>query len=358
MQQTWPPSSPTRTTAHEMPHPDRSGALLEGLGLDWTLALLSTVFVGGLYLDGWAHNHGRVDDSFFTPWHGFFYGGFGLLALVLAVTLVRRYRHGLPLIPTGYRLTLAGMLIFAAGGLGDFVWHTLFGIEEDLEALFSPTHLALGVGLALVVSGPLRAAWARPGRRGNWYRLGPALLSTTLLLSAFTFFLMFAHPVTVMIGSRRHLYFSTDVGQMAGLLGLLVMAGLLVGHAYLLLVRWHLPPGGLTLVWGLNTAGMTWIIYEERTQFWLAGAMLAATVLVEGLAWILRPSPARPVALRTWGFAGPMVLYAAYWAALLSTDGTRWAIHLWAGSVVLGGLTGWLLSFLLIPPSIPTEVDG
>jgi hypothetical protein len=49
---------------------------------------LATVFLGGLYLDGWAHQHGRVDASFFTPWHAFFYSGFLLAALLLAVMLV------------------------------------------------------------------------------------------------------------------------------------------------------------------------------------------------------------------------------------------------------------------------------
>jgi len=31
-----------------------------GAGLDWAMAVLSTGFVGGLFLDGWAHTHGTV----------------------------------------------------------------------------------------------------------------------------------------------------------------------------------------------------------------------------------------------------------------------------------------------------------
>ncbi len=351
MQRTWTavPSGQTR--------PSTAWALGD-LAFDWLMAALSLVFAGGLYLDGWAHNHGQVDDSFFTPWHAFFYGGFALVVLALLARMAHNRRQGRAAIPRGYGLTLVGSLAFAAGGLGDLLWHSLFGIEEELEALFSPTHLTLGVGLALVVSGPLRAAWARPGRQGNLRTLGPALLSTTLLLSAFTFFLMFAHPVAVMIGGRSHLYFATEVGQMAGLLGLMTTAGLLVGHAYLLFLRWEVPPGGLTLVWGLNTLAMTGLIYEDAAQLWLGGAWLGATALAEGLARLLRPSPARPLALRIWGFAAPVLLYAAYWAALLATDGTRWAVHLWTGSVVLSGLTGWLLSFLVVPPRPPADATA
>ena len=38
------------------------------------MALISCAIVFGLYIDGWAHNHGFVDDSFFTPWHAVLYG--------------------------------------------------------------------------------------------------------------------------------------------------------------------------------------------------------------------------------------------------------------------------------------------
>jgi hypothetical protein len=29
----------------------------------------------GLFLDGWAHSHGKPE-SFFSPWHGVLYSGF------------------------------------------------------------------------------------------------------------------------------------------------------------------------------------------------------------------------------------------------------------------------------------------
>jgi hypothetical protein len=38
-------------------------------------------------------------------------------------------------------------------------WHLVFGIETDVAALLSPTHLLLATGAALIVAGPLRAAW-------------------------------------------------------------------------------------------------------------------------------------------------------------------------------------------------------
>ena len=61
------------------------------IGFDWAMAILSAAFVGGVFLDGWAHTHGRVDQSFFTPWHAVFYAGYAATASVLAVSLLRNH---------------------------------------------------------------------------------------------------------------------------------------------------------------------------------------------------------------------------------------------------------------------------
>ena len=63
--------------------------------------------------------------------------------------------------PPGYELAIVGVLIFMAGGVGDMIWHEIFGIEIGVEALLSPTHLILAVGMTLIISGPFRAGWRR-----------------------------------------------------------------------------------------------------------------------------------------------------------------------------------------------------
>lgn len=331
-----------------------------GLRFDWLMALLSLVFVGGLYLDGWAHNHGRVDQSFFTPWHAFFYGGFLLTALALTGGVLLNWRRGFALadaIPTGYRSSLAALFVFAAGGVGDLAWHNAFGIEEDVEALFSPTHLLLGIGLALIVTGPLRSAWhSRQPARG-WRSLGPALLSLSLFISVLTFFLLYAHPVTQVVAGAHHRHYTSDLGIVAGMMGLISTTAVLLGPVLLALRRWHLPPGSLTLVWGLNTLGMTAMDYEFRHQLWMGGAMLAAALLCDGLLLRLRPAIDRPDRLRLFAFAAPVLLFGAYFAALMATEGTRWSIHLWAGSIFITGIVGLLLSYLLAPPPLPAEIE-
>lgn len=317
---------------------ESSRVKISGLSFDWLMVLLSLAFVGGLYLDGWAHNHGRVDQSFFTPWHAFLYVGFLLTAAA---------------IPDGYRSSVAGLFVFGAGGVGDLAWHTAFGIEEDIEALFSPTHLLLGIGMMLIVTGPLSAGWMDGGRNGRWRTIGPALLSASLLISILTFFMLFGHPVTQVIAGNSHRHYQNDVGIVAGMLGLLITSGQMIGVVLLLLRRWQLPFGSLTLIWGLNTLAMTIIDYEVAHQLWLGGGMLAGAILSDLLLLWLRPSVEGLGRLRLIAIAGPMLLIGGYFAALMATEGTRWTIHLWSGSIVLAGTQGMLLSYLVAPPALP-----
>jgi hypothetical protein len=157
------------------------------LRLDGWVAVLSSIFIAGVFLDGWAHNNiAELIDTFFTPYHGALYGGFFLVAGLLTFTLVRNVVQGYTwgyALPQGYQLALTGVLIFLVAGVGDLLWHEIFGFEADVEALLSPTHLLLATGAALFVTAPLRAAWQRPSQgRESWRALWPALVALTILL--------------------------------------------------------------------------------------------------------------------------------------------------------------------------------
>ena len=80
-------------------------------------------------------------------------------------------------------------------GWAHLVWHEIFGIEVDLEALLSPSHLTLFAGGLLVVTSPLRAAWAEPSSASPTFgQLFPRLLSATLTAAQVAFFLMQYSP--------------------------------------------------------------------------------------------------------------------------------------------------------------------
>ncbi|HEX5695956.1 MAG TPA: hypothetical protein VFZ15_06190, partial [Acidimicrobiia bacterium] len=164
--------------------------------LDVVMSILSVLLVGGFFIDLWAHSHGRVDESFFTPWHGMLYAAAGLFGGVLLALALRSRSDGKPFrewLPPGYHLSLLGSGLFLAAGLGDLVWHETFGIEENVDALLSPTHLLLAASGILMVFGPVRSAWAK-GPPTAFPRWLPWVASMTMAMAILGAFTEYAHP--------------------------------------------------------------------------------------------------------------------------------------------------------------------
>ncbi|HET7815735.1 MAG TPA: hypothetical protein VFL13_15345 [Candidatus Baltobacteraceae bacterium] len=99
----------------------------------------------GLFYDLSWHIRHHVD-TFFTAQHAILYSG--LAALAVIAFFFRR--------EPDFRTTAAGLALFAVGGAADLIEHQFLGIEHDFDALVSPTHLAIGFGLMIVVAAPLR----------------------------------------------------------------------------------------------------------------------------------------------------------------------------------------------------------
>ena len=163
------------------------------------MGVLSLLLVAGVFQDGWAHNHGKVDESFFTPWHFILYGTMALNGLLLLGMGLRGLTRGVAAkdaLPYGYWTSAVGVIIFIAGGGLDLVWHTLFGVEVSLDALVSPTHLILALGAALVFSGPIRSvAYRSKWDTGGWRKVGPAVAGITAMLALVGFFTQYVEPV-------------------------------------------------------------------------------------------------------------------------------------------------------------------
>ncbi|HTA40050.1 MAG TPA: hypothetical protein VK760_13285, partial [Candidatus Acidoferrales bacterium] len=166
---------------------------------DWVMAFLSVLLMGGLLLDGWAHSHGEVDQSFMTPWHALLYGSMAINGLVLLGAGIAGLRKGYrahDALPPGYWGAAIGVVVFVVGGGFDGWWHTRFGIENGIVLLVSPPHLILALAAALIFSGPLFSIGAQYGREAaGWRRIGPAVLSTWALITLVGFFLAYAQPI-------------------------------------------------------------------------------------------------------------------------------------------------------------------
>lgn len=348
------------------------------LRFDWIMVVVSVWWLGGLFIDGWAHSNIPQLETFFTPWHAVFYSGYLAVTLTLLVRILLNLRQSAfnasgrapslvtliweslkgnrwqRAIPTGYELSLLGVVIFGVSGVGDLTWHLLLGIERSTEALLSPTHLGLALGIGLTLTGPLRAAWSRSRGRPSWRQLGPAIFSLTFTFSLLTFFTAYASPLVTpwpIIDSPQ--------SPTRGITNILLITALTMSFVLLALRRWRLPFGTFTFMLGLNGALM--VVFSPSSL-----PIAIPTSLLGGLAAdiayrFLQPSPEEPASVRLFAFLVPAMFYVLYFVdlaivgPLIFQGGILWSVPFWAGAPVIAGITGFLLSYVMIPPAQVAE---
>lgn len=335
---------------------------------DLWVALLSSWFVFGVYLDGWAHSHLPESlESFLTPWHGVLYTGMLSVGFLLVATQMRNSLKGYSwrsALPKGYALSLFGFFAFAGSGIFDFAWHEVFGSEADIEALLSPAHLLLAVSGFLVVTGPLRSAWKDHQRQG-WGQMFPIVLSATLAVSVLTFFTEYVHfyntPSVLIInpGTAQTLIELEDprfLPNVYGVLSAVIPSLLLTGTLLILLSRWELPFGAMTFVITVNSALMFFMSWGEVNRFpGLLVTMFITGVLADLLWHRLKRFTGNPNVLRLFAFSVPFMMSLLYMLVLNQSalaqvgEGLWWKIHMWLGVPFVAGIGGVLLSILQIP---------
>ncbi len=339
------------------------GSAADDPRLDWTMSLISCAIVFGLFIDGWAHNHDKVDDSFFTPWHALLYGAVALAGLALIVTHFRNVNRGYrwrQALPGGYALSLIGFFAFGAGGLVDMIWHETFGFEEGIEALVSPSHLLLALTGILIISGPIRAIWRRPAN-DSWLQLTPVILCSACLVSIFTFFTSFAAvtPGTVLlVGPRPEWHALYDI---AGILSFVLHSSLLIGAVLFMTRRWRLPFGAFTFIFFVNSLLMVWMRIEHLEEFLFALSAAAAGLLADYLlsgdkSADTRRLRAAAVLVPFVYSLGAMIVVQILGTTVWSDTGLWWLIHMWLGVPALAGAFGYGLSLLSRPPGLPPEI--
>ena len=307
----------------------------------------------GLFLDGYFHQNLDTDgESFLTPWHGVFYAGFTASALWLAAMSRRRAPRvvdwRLSSLPPGYEGARVGLVLFAAGGLGDAAWHTAFGVERGIDALLSPTHLLLFAGLVLILTSPVRAARAVPERPPSAWMLTGSVLSATALVG---FFVNFAWGLGIAAFTRVPYNPVTDTGEtavIAGVASMLVTTFVLFGAARVLLATGAVPTGALTALFTV-TALLVSVAFDEDAEGVAAAAL--AGIALEILARY------RPPARRSRSFAlafgvAAAVLWVSYLGLLRGLDGIAWQAEIWLGAAALSSLCAVAVATLITPAPV------
>ena len=292
---------------------------------DLVTALLGVWFTIGLFLDAWAHSNLTELEDFFTPWHAVFYSGFvataGWIGWTVRGALPLR-RDSLKAMPPGYAAATVAIVGFGIAAIGDLIWHTVFGIEQDINILFSPTHLGLGVSMLVILTTPLRSAWGAasdawgaasdawppaPGLR----RLLPAVLGLAFAAALVLLFVQYSNAfvlddLTIVAGLS-----AVDEGLTAMVVGDLAITTVIMVAPLLTLARRWVPPFGTATIIFAAFAGLSGAITEFQ-HVRLTVALLAAGVVVDLLAVLLRPTADRPARFRTFAALVPLVTWTMY----------------------------------------------
>ncbi len=298
----------------------------------------------GLFIDGYAHSNIIKDgEDFFTPWHGFFYSGFTFTAAWIGWLMWQRRQPGSlrDWIPGGYGPSVVGLGIFTAGGLGDMVWHTIFGVETSLDALLSPTHILLLLGLILVLAAPLQSVISGGGRA--WV----AVTSLATLTALLSFFTTYAHPISSgwVLGVRYD--DNNDVWHALAIAGALVTTAILTYP--ILYVRRNLtdPPfGAVSLIWTVSV--VLEAIALSSYPVTAGAAALLGGLTADILFRTIRSGPTRyryMIALST----GIAVMWTA-WTLLthLLVNAVEWPPELWTGLILISTLAAAGLTLIAL----------
>jgi hypothetical protein len=228
----------------------------------------------------------------------------------------------------------AGLVMFVTGAVGDGIWHEVFGIEVDLEALLSPTHLLLFIGGFLMVTLPIRTALAddeAAGGREPWAAAWPQLVTLTLATAVVAFFSMYLSAFTDEPVAGPALL--SEAMQALGIARVLVTNLLLVTPIVFALRRWDPPAGAVVVLWTAVAVGLSGLEGFHGVELVLAPVVGAVAVEV------LR----RRVPLIAAMAAGSLVLWCTYVAVVAATTGVAWSVELWAGAIVLATASSALL---------------
>jgi hypothetical protein len=323
---------------------------------DLTTIAVSLWMVIGLLVDAYKHSTDPQLETFWTPWHALFYSGFLATAAWLFVITYRRQIPGRPFIdwaPPGHRAALFGIALFAAGGIGDGIWHTFLGVETSLDALLSPTHLLLFVGMLLIVSAPLRAGWldSGTGRASSFASFVPILASVTFSTALVAFFFEYAW-LLAQDAPPRGLYLPDGgVGELEAaywFLGVIVTTVIAMGPILVLIRRWWIPFGSVTIL--LAFVNLFIAIAFDHDMVGVVPTLLAG--LTGDLLVRIHAMP------RLIAFSVPVVLWSLYFAAVGQLDGgLGWPPEVWGGAILFAGLAGLGLQLLIETGAVPVDAD-
>jgi hypothetical protein len=308
------------------------------------VAVFGTWMICGLFLDGWAHE-AEKPETFFSPWHGILYSGFVAAVVWFAYDGWRFSRTNPEAAAAAKagpsdRVIAIGLIVFIVGAVGDGLWHEIFGIEVNVEALVSPSHLALFIGGFLMVTSPLRIANADPSYTPTtWREWFPQGVTLTLAAALVLFFTQYA-SVFQYVGSLFNNEYYGELRQIADLASILMTNAILALALMYALWRWRPPLGAFTVLFG--ACGVLLAVLEGFDNAELIIAFVVGGVVAD--LTVARRMPPLVV-----GAGASFAMWCAFFALADRAYGVAWSPELWAGAIVLATASSALLAALTNP---------
>jgi hypothetical protein len=140
--------------------------------------------------------------------------------------------------------------------------------------------------------------------------------------------------------------------------GILFSNVILLGVALLLLRRWQTPFGTFTIIYGVNTTIMSYMLGGSTSGFTapiIAG--FGAGIIADILVRVLQPNPTRVFEWRLFAALVPLVTWSLHFITVhfLSDGGIGLNREFWTGIIVMGALSGLVFSVLVVPGTTPQQ---
>lgn len=333
-------------------------------------SILIILFVFGLLIDTYFHFHAMSGslETFFTPWHLILYSSSLFLGILLLYPAAKEYHQSktkkffsfFNMVPKGYKIALIGILLFYLGGIGDLLWHELIGIEIEISAIFSPSHLLVLISAFMVVSGPFLSAWGKSKDLNGWKDHFPMIISITAIIFVLFSFTIPFNPWTnqialdsilirdslevINIGAYDSSHWIRNTFESLGLASILIYSITLIMIILPMILKFRkLPTGSIFFILGVY---LSIVSAGSHNYFLLPGALLAP-LIIEGAKKVYGPSIESPKNTRIFSFLFGFIIFGVYMANVVLLNKTYYTIHMIIGTPFLAGAIAFLASLAL-----------
>ena len=334
--------------------------------------ILSTITVWtaiGLAIDARKHSGSETIDTFFTREHGVMYASVTAYAVFL-LWMCRQHmqragqtKMSLKAIPHGWGVAVGAVFLAGLAGASDLAWHTAWGIEQNLNILFSPAHLAIMIALSVMPFGVIRAAWvsrddlgadadALPGRPSVKQFL-PIALAVGALMSVIPVFISFMPSIGALTTPLAPELVANGLGD---LFVTTILAGVLLhtlawfGPLLFIVRRWRVPVGTCTVAVALM--GFCLHIQNNFQVPVLTLGLVVGGVVCDALLLGLRKVPDARMAFRVFAILGPAAFWGAYVLLSLTQKGSAVPLTREATSAAFlwPAILGAVMASIMLPP--------